>query len=163
MKTLIIYSTTYGYTKECAEELSKKIIGSDIVDLKSIKDAKALLQAYDTIIIGSSIYMGQISKVLNQFLKENIELLKTKKIALFLCCGLAEKYEETMNTVFSKELIDIAIAKEFFGGVLNIEKMKFIHKIIAKLMKKVIEKEGLSEVKPIDENIDKLVEKLKYK
>lgn len=160
MKTLIIYSTTYGYTKECSEKLSQKIMDSDIVDFKSIKDVRTLIQSYDTVIIGSSIYMGQISKGFNKLLNDNLELLKTKRVALFLCCGFAEKYEETMTNVFPKELLDLAIAKECFGGILNEEKMKFIHKIITKLIKKVAEKEGIPEAKPIPENIDKLVEKL---
>src|SRR5665648_535004 len=135
MKTLIIYASTYGYTKECVEKLKELIDGEVIItDIK--KDDVPSSDEFDNIIIGGSIYMGQIHKKLKEYCTANLNLLLNKKIALFLCCGLPENFDETIKNCFPTELLEAAIAKECFGGELRTEKMRIEHKMISGLMQR---------------------------
>src|SRR5665648_937266 len=94
MKTLIIYASTYGYTKECVEKLKELIDGEVIItDIK--KDDVPSSDEFDNIIIGGSIYMGQIHKKLKEYCTANLNLLLNKKIALFLCLSLIHISEPT--------------------------------------------------------------------
>jgi len=49
-----------------------------------------------------------------------------------------------------------ALAKECFGGILRTERMNFVHKMIAILMKKSAAKEGKEAIKQMPENIAKM-------
>lgn len=155
MKTLIIYSTKYGSTEKCAKMLSEKLTGRvELVNIK--KDSIPDLNQYNKIIIGGSIYIGKIQKEITEFCEKNIHILKDKIIGLFICCGLPEKVD--LGIYFPKELIEIAVIKEVFGGELNKEKMNLIDKMITNIMEKATAKEGNKEVAIIQENINKLAE-----
>lgn len=157
MKTLIIYGTTYGYAEKCAESLAKKM--KDGVDVVNIKDNKNIvLSQYDKIIIGGSIYMGQIQKQVKAFCIHHQDELTSKKLGLFICCGFPENIDQHMKNAFTKELMDAAIIKECFGGELNIEKMNFLHRFITKIVSKETSKEGKNTVLTLTENIDKLAD-----
>lgn len=137
MKTLVIYSTKHGCTELCAEKLSGQLLGS--VDLYSLKSKKVPeLTLYDNIIIGGSIYMGKIQKEVSEFCNQNLELLKKKKLGLFICCmGEGETAEKQLETSFPKELLDIAVVKSNFGGMFDFKKMNFMERTIVKKVSKI--------------------------
>ncbi len=61
MNTIIIYSSKYGCTKDCANILKNKLSDNiTIVDINN--NNKIELSKFDKIIIGSSIYAGSVSK-----------------------------------------------------------------------------------------------------
>jgi len=155
MKTMIIYSSTYGYTKECAEKL-KEYLSGEVIVVNATIDVIPQLEETDNVLIGGSIYMGQIQKNMKEFCASNVVLLKDKRLGLFLCCGLPEKFEQAMKDAFPEELLNKAIAKECFGGELRTEKMNLFHKIIAIVMKKSATKEGKEPIKQMSENIAKM-------
>lgn len=156
MKTLIIYASTYGYTKECADKVKELIQGE--VTVSNIKTDKIPeIEDFDNVVMGGSIYMGQIHKKLKEYCTANLDKLLKKRIAFFLCCGLPENFEETIKNCFPKELLDRAIAKECFGGELRIEKMNLAHKMIAGLMQRAV-KPGTPETMGLPENMTKLAE-----
>src|SRR5674476_716644 len=103
MKTMIIYSSTYGYTKECAERLKENLLGEVIVVNPTI-NVITQLDEIDNVIIGGSIYMGQIQKNIKEFCASNVTLLKDKRLGLFLCCGLPDKFEQAIKDAFPEEL-----------------------------------------------------------
>lgn len=137
MKVLIIYSTKYGTSEKCAKLLKDKLNGE--VELINIsKNSEVDLSKCDKIIIGGPIYMGTMQNKITEFCNANIETLKNKKVALFACSMFGgEKGEENMKNNFSNELKNIVVSMKLFGGELNIDKMKFIDKVITKMVKKV--------------------------
>jgi len=155
MKTIIIYSTTYEYTKECAEMLKEYLLGEVIV-VNVTSDVIPQLNEIDNVLIGGSIYMGQIQKNMKEFCTSNVALLKDKRLGLFLCCGLPDKFEQAMTDAFPEELLKRALAKECFGGILRTERMNFVHKMIAIFMKKSAAKEGKEAIKQMPQNISKM-------
>lgn len=132
MKTLIAYTTKYGATAKCVEMLERKLKGAvDVVDLQK---SKALdLTQYDKIIIGGSIYAGSIQKQVTDFCNQNLALLQTKKIALFISCMSEPAAPAQIQKSFPQELLDIAVFKGSLGGEFNFSKMNFIEKMIIKV------------------------------
>lgn len=137
MKTLILYTTRHGCTETCATKLQHQL--SRDAELVNIKKQKPInLDDYETIIIGGSIHAGQIQKKIKKFCQENLETLKQKKLALFLCCmEEGDKAQQQFQNAYPAELIQHATATAIFGGEFNFEKMNFIEKAIIKKIAKI--------------------------
>ncbi|HBL83394.1 MAG: hypothetical protein A2Y17_04465 [Clostridiales bacterium GWF2_38_85] len=157
MKTLIIYSTTYGFTEDCINDLQKQLNG-ETKAINIMKESGVDLQDFDKVVIGGSIYMGQVQKQLKTFCEQNLDKLKQKKVALFLCCGFVDNFEQNLQNNFPAKLINSAFAKQCFGGELRLDKMKFTHKMITKMMKKMTAKDNKPEPVKISGNIKTLAE-----
>jgi menaquinone-dependent protoporphyrinogen oxidase len=155
MKTLIVYATKYGFTGDCVEKLKVKLDG-DNTAVNVLTGTVPELSGYDNIIIGGSVYMGQINKKLKEFINQNLDTLLQKRVALFVCCGLPDNLEATLKNAFPEELQKKAVAVECFGGVLDTGKMKMADKMITTMIKKAVANEGKPEPAPLPENIDKL-------
>jgi menaquinone-dependent protoporphyrinogen oxidase len=158
LKTLIVYASTYGFTEDCVKTLCRQINGSTLA-VNIIKTKDVNFDEFDTVVIGGSIYMGQIQKQVNDFCVLNIETLKQKNIALFLSCALTENFEVNIKNSFPTDLIAKSFYKSHFGGELRLEKMKFAHKMITNLMQKAMQNENTAN-KPQIENISFLAEKI---
>lgn len=152
MRVLIAYGTKYGSTEKCATLLAQKIVGEvDLVNLK-VKEIEDITE-YDKIIIGTSVYAGRVFKEVTKFCKENLDLLKKKKVSIFTCGMLdGQKAEEQFNNCFPNELLQSVVAKGCLGGEFNFDKMGFADKIIAKMVSKA-QKSNTSTISK--ENIDK--------
>ena len=84
MKTLILFASRYGATEEIAYML-KSAIGGDVT-LCNVRDRGVSLEGYDTVIIGSCVYMFKLDKHIKRFLRRNEKALLGKKLGLYLCC-----------------------------------------------------------------------------
>ena len=132
MNTLIVYATKHGTSEKCAKRLKEELNGEvDLVNLE--KMSKIDLDLYDRVVIGGSVYAGRIRKPVSQFCLQNLEELSKKRIGLFLC-GIAdgEDADKELNSIYPPELLKAAVAKEFFGGEVNIDQMNFLEKFIMK-------------------------------
>ncbi len=144
MKTLIIYATEHGSTKKCAEILLEKLTGQ--VDLYNVKDKKSPeLSQYDNVIIGGSIYMGRIQKELSEFTAKNLNVLKNKKVGLYICCMNKNEAENQLNSAFPEELLKCSIVQKSFGGEFNFKKMNFFERFVIKIVSKSLSKEKTKE------------------
>lgn len=79
MKTLLLYKTVHGSTKQYAEWIHEEISDSVIANL-DVFDTKSL-SAYNTVIIGSYVQGGKIPAI--EFMQNNWNILKMKKVVLF--------------------------------------------------------------------------------
>lgn len=139
MKTLIVYATKHGFTKECAIKLSKKLDGDfDILNLKENKIST--IEQYDSVIIGGPIYAGQIIKEVKEFCEKNLNQLSDKKIGLFVC-GMSDKDKMNLylEQAFPEKLRSNALAKGDFGGSFVFKSMNFFERFIIKHMCKTNE------------------------
>ncbi|MCC0629222.1 flavodoxin domain-containing protein [Clostridioides sp. ES-S-0108-01] len=136
MNTIIIYSSKYGCTKDCANILKNKL--SDNVTIVDINDnnTKIELSEFDAIIIGSSIYAGLVSKKIRVLCNDNIELLNKKQVGIFICCGFSEQSDKYLKSNFPSSLLESANAIGIFGGEARLEKMNFLDKLIMKSVTK---------------------------
>ena len=155
--SLIIYASDHGTVEKCAKELFVQLDGKvDLCNL-NIRNSNPDLSTYDTIIIGGSIHSGKIQNVIAQFCEENIDLLSTKNIGLFInCLYSGEKAQQQLDEAFPALLNSVAVARDYFGGEINDLKLSYWEKIITKQM---IEQENLV-VKLSKERIDKFAIKM---
>lgn len=92
-KVLIIYSSTDGHTLKICNRLKQTIEQSgQPVTLVSVEQSGEVdLQAFDKIVIGASIRYGKHSKLVVDFIRENLHLLETKPNAFFSVSIVARK------------------------------------------------------------------------
>jgi len=131
MKNCILYTTKHGSTEKVALLLKEKLKAeTDIINLKKNKNPS--ISDYDTLILGASVYMGKIQKQMRKFIREHINDLLNKNIALFIMAGQKEKAQEALENNFSTALSDHATVKDHFGHEMILEKMNFIEKAAIK-------------------------------
>ena len=154
MKTLIIYASKYGCVADCATDLKSKLSGDvTLVDVKKM-DKDLDLDNFETIIIGGSVYIGNIAKELKSFCRGNLELLCRKKLGLFLCCGQVDQANEFFENNFQLRLLKHAQITECFGGEARPEKMNLVDSSLLK----AVTKGDFSSFEILDKNIEKFAE-----
>lgn len=132
MKSLILYTSSHGTTEKAALLLKENLKGgADVINLK--KNPRLDISGYDLIVIGSSVHIGNIPKRMKDFIEKNLDVLKSKKLGLFLCCMKEnDEAKEQFETAFSKELREASISNGLFGGEFLFEKMNFLQRAIVK-------------------------------
>ena len=132
MATLILYTSKYGSTVKCAEALAKKLKGQ--VDVKPLTDNMPELTGYDKVVLGGSIYAGNIQKEMKAFAAKYIDTLLSKRIALFVCCMSEENAEMQIKAAFPESLVTKAVAMARLGGGFTYSTMKGFDKFIMKMV-----------------------------
>ncbi len=139
MNTLIVYGSKYGTTKKCAEMLKKELEGDvHIVNIREKDDID--IGKYETVIIGSPVYLGEIDKGIKKFCYQNIKGLQNKKIGLFICCMNPQESEKQIRQNFPKTLLENAMVREDFGGEFHMEKMSLAERWTIRAVAKALAK-----------------------
>lgn len=135
MKSIIIYATKHGSVENAAKILKSKMNG-DVLLVNVMKESLPSLEAYDTVILAGSIYMGQIQKQLTNYINTNLSALMQKRIGLFICAASPEQEARVkeLETSFPIELYSRAICKDVFGYELNFAKLNFFEKLIMRMV-----------------------------
>ncbi|NLJ01120.1 MAG: flavodoxin [Bacteroidales bacterium] len=156
--TLIVFASNHGAVEKCARELFRVMDGKvDICNLNR-REFTPDLSKYDSIIIGGSIHYGKIQKVIADFSIKNRDLLVSKHLGLFISCLFSgEKAQQQLDNAYPDELNRHAAVRDYFGGEVNIKKLRFWERIITNQM---IENEDLV-VKLSKEKIHRFAETLK--
>ena len=136
MKILIVYTSKYGCTSDCANSLKKKLPGNiTLADITKVP-MQVDINDYDTIIIGGSVYIGRVSKNLRAFCERNLDDLLKKNIGVFLCSALTDQFNDTLKNNFPLLLLDNAKTTKLFGSEARLEKMNFMDKMMIKAITK---------------------------
>lgn len=132
MKIAIIFATSRGTTEKAVHMLRNHL--QHDVDIFNLKTKPAInLDAYDAIILGSSIHAGAIQAKMKKFMEANLSKLVNKKLGLFLCCmEQGDKAQQQFDTGFPEELRKQSIANGLFGGELIFANMNFFERFIVK-------------------------------
>ena len=89
MKSVIIYKGKYGATRQYAEWLGAALH----LPLKTPEELQeADIKMHDFIILGSSVYIGKL--LIRDWIKLYADVLKNKKILLFVVCGNNNQKEQ---------------------------------------------------------------------
>ena len=156
MKTAIIYCSKHGATRKIAEEMAAGLFLKNVrlYDLNetSVDD----LKQYQVVIIGGSIYFGQIQKKIKTFCNENMEILMQKNLGLFISCLTKEQEQEEFDNAFPESLRKHAVAKGLMGGELIYKKLSLLEKIAIKFVGKDSTDVHEINYKAIDEFIEKI-------
>lgn len=153
-KTIIIYSSKYGFTKTYAQWLSEELS----CEMLSAKKANAsTLTGYDTIIYGGGLYAGTVSGI--KLLTENISLLKDKNIVIFTC-GLADPKNEnnvthirnSLSSVFSEEAMAHIRHFHLQGGI-DYSRLSLLHRAMMAMMNKMLKSKSPEELTEEDKGM----------
>ena len=130
MKTVVIYESGTGFTKQYAQWISEEL-HRDCVNRKKISKKEIL--NYDRIIYGGWIFGGQIMG-----LKEIREI--SSPFAVFAVGCSPSNFEEVTNQIKIMNTVGLENQIPFFylEGGLHFEKLGFFKKFILKAIKKVV-------------------------
>lgn len=143
-KTIILYQSKYGATKQYAEWLSQKL-ECDMIETKSAKIND--LAGYDTIILGGGIYANGIAGI--SFLKKNYSALKDKKVAVF-AVGASPYDKKAMDGIIEHNLKgDMAGIPCFYcRGAWKESLMTFRDRTLCKMLKSSLAKKDSATYEP---------------
>lgn len=158
MKSILIYATKYGSAAEVANRI-KTELGEETELCNIMKSSVPPLNAYDTVILGGSIYIGRVQKQITEYCSGHLSELLKKNVGLFLCAGETKEdaQQKEIQTNFPETLYQHAAAKEVLGYAYSFEKMKFFDKVIMKKMKG----DSISTAEYYDERIASFAQALK--
>ncbi|MBI5681319.1 MAG: flavodoxin domain-containing protein [Methanobacterium sp.] len=160
MKALVVYGTRWGTATEIAQEISKVIkdegIEADLVDARGLKNFD--VSPYDLVVVGSGIKMGKWTKGSLKFLKNYKSDLASKKVALFVTCGAANKedtqeegWEKYLKKVAADNLVNPPVDLGLFGSVYDPDANHgLLFKFTNRFIKKDLEKQGIDTTKRQD-------------
>lgn len=160
MTTLVVYATKYGFTEQCAKVLAANL-NEEVRLINIANESINDISMYKKIIIGSPIYAGMLNKKVKKFCLENLGVLLNKKVGLFVTCSTAGKEAIVqMEKAFEENLYESAVAKNYFGGKIDLDKAGFFDKLIIKMVSKA-DQDGVKRNDGIIvENIDEFINKI---
>lgn len=133
MRTLIIYTSSTGFTKRYAEWIADEISGEVIRLKEAKKKGNEFFQGYDSIVYGGWLMGGKVSKV--EWFKEKMSAWKNKKLAVF-CVGASPiespEVSKTLDNNFSEE-VRKKVKVVYCQGGLDYDKMSFLMKTMMKM------------------------------
>jgi len=134
MKTIILYATKYGATREIARRIADRMDDAATHDLgqSSIPD----IAEFDCIVVGSSIYAGMIRKEVKVFLSQNADTLSSKRFGLFLSGMDVSGEKRFFDSNIPQSILQNAKATSFFGGIFDPQKAGFMERLIMKAASK---------------------------
>ncbi|KNC10913.1 protoporphyrinogen oxidase [Klebsiella sp. RIT-PI-d] len=145
MKTLILFSTRDGQTREIAafiaSELKEQGIYSDLVNLNRTDDIDWAL--YDRVVIGASIRYGHYHPALESFIKKHLHALESLPGAFFsvnLVARKAEKRTPQTNSYTRKFLLSSPWQPTLcavFAGALRYPHYRWYDRMMIRLIMKM--------------------------
>lgn len=131
--TAIVYMSKHGTTGKVASRIKELLIDEDVALINLNEQKRPDLSQCKRVIIGGSIHMGKVQRELQEFCRQNLEVLKTKNLGLFLCCMYdGEKATEQFNNAFPEELREAAKTTALMGYELYFDRMNFIERAMTK-------------------------------
>lgn len=150
MKILIVYGTKYGTTQKAAQMIEKELPGEvDLVNLKDEKEPDVCV--YDVILIGASVYGGNIQREVRSFLDHQKQDLLSKPYGIFIAAGNDLEVQRNYRVYVGKTMYDHAEIREYIGYSYDFSKMNFFEKTIIKKVAKVTESVERIETRAINE------------
>jgi len=133
--TAIIYMSKHGTTEKLALLIKELLMDEEITLINLDKHETIDLLFCDRVIIGSSIHMGQVEKQIYNFCRQHADILKSKKLGLFLCCMYeGKKSPEQFNHAFPKDILAASKSKALMSYELYFEQMNLIERTMTKKM-----------------------------
>jgi menaquinone-dependent protoporphyrinogen oxidase len=141
-KVLVAYASKYGATAEIAEKIGAVLrqagLDADVLPVERVGD----LAPYDTVVLGSAVYMGQWRKEAVTFLEANEQALAARPVWLFSSGPTGEgdpvklvngwRFPTAQQPIAERlKPRDIAV----FHGLLDTKKLNLAEKLVIKGVK----------------------------
>jgi len=145
VKTLILFSTRDGQTREIAaflaSELKEQGIYADVVNLNRTEEIA--WHEYDRVVIGASIRYGHFHPALDRFVKKHLAMLNTLPGAFYsvnLVARKAEKRTPQTNSYTRKFLLNSPWQPQLcavFAGALRYPRYRWYDRFMIRLIMKM--------------------------
>lgn len=162
MNILIAYTSKNGSTASCVERLERGLSGLDVT-VANLADGLPDASQFDMVIVGAGVHHHRFPAPVKQFLRGQMDVLKEKKLGLFLLCGIAEEQNYYLEKLFPAALRERAFEIAFFGGSLRYDGLKFWDKFFVWNLRSLIVESDMSEGEYIasmpgllPENVDRM-------
>ena len=134
-KTAVLYRSSYGSTKLYAQHIAS-ILDADLYDLALSKEMDFC--KYDTVVFGGGLYAGKVNGI--KFLKSNTDMLAGKNLVVFTVgigdptvAANARQILKGVNRALPKDLMKTVHIFSFRGS-LDFKSLKFMHRMIMKMV-----------------------------
>jgi len=128
MTSIILYTSKKGSTKKCAQYVHAQ---NKKTELCSLSDFQGEISRYDSLVLCSPIYFGQVPKKVRLFLQRNEEIILQKKVYIILNAMNMDAYDTVLKSNFSDRLR--AQAKIVYGGgAYYFDKLNWLEKIVVR-------------------------------
>lgn len=139
MKILIAVAGKTGTALKCGALLARLLPGAQVADLELDRPDPA---AYDAVIVGGAVRMGQLHRKARAFLEQNEAALLTRPFGCFVCCAFAGRGEEYLQKNIPPALLAHAAAARCVGGELDPKRLNGMDKFIVGRLARSMEKEA---------------------
>jgi len=130
-KGAILYSSRYGATRQYAEWLAEELKWP-LLKAESITTQD--LASYDTLLIGSSVYIGKL--LVKSWLKSHEPALRNKDLLFFIVCGTPASERQQQETIARTNILNNLLRKGnvfFLPGRLTIRNLSWKHRFLLKM------------------------------
>lgn len=139
-KTLVVYESKYGTTKQYAKWLAGEL-GADLRERREATEGE--LGNYDTLIFGGGLYAGGVLGL--SFFKKNYDNIRGRRIALFTC-GLGDPAVAD-NIKNIREGLEKSLGTEILGeiklfhlrGAMDYSRLNLLHRSMMSMVRKAVE------------------------
>jgi menaquinone-dependent protoporphyrinogen IX oxidase len=131
MKGIVLYKSKYGATKQYANWIGKEL-GIPVSQIDNIKPG--LLDQFDYLILGSSVYIGKL--LIAKWLKEKEKILEDKKLYFFVVCGTPPDKTDQLNSY-----LDVSVPENirrnsdvfFLPGKMILKELSWLDRMLLKM------------------------------
>lgn len=145
MKTLILFSTRDGQTREIAAFLASELkdlgIESDMVNLNHTEDVA--WHHYNCVVIGASIRYGHFHPTVNCFIKKHLQTLNSLPSAFFSVNLVARKPEKRtpQTNIYTRKFLSNSPWQpqccSVFAGALHYPRYRWFDRLMIRLIMKM--------------------------
>jgi len=167
LKIAIVYTTTGGTTKECANLLARQLERHSVTVADMEEGTE--LSGFDMIVVGFPIRMGKAARRARKFFIDNADILKKSSVGYFICCGFVDCFEDYREKVIPRALAESAFEIACFGGSLEPSRFRGLDRFAVKAVRSEIlgggengeSRADMSLPTIMDENIAQFADRMK--
>lgn len=137
MKILIAYAGKSGGTHQMCTLLASLLPNHTVTLLDLNKDTLAPSD-FDYLVLGGAVRYGRLHRAVRKYVKTYREEICRLPHTLFLCCAFAEQFENYVDMVYPRDVVEKADEALYFGGELKPENQRGIERFIAKTVRNSI-------------------------
>ena len=137
MKILIAYTTKTGTAREGAELLASLLTNCEVT-VCDLALTSPVPTEFDYVVLGCPVRMARCDKVMRAYLKKWAGTIEKLPHALFLCCAVADQFENYLEFIYPAGLLESAEHKCYFGGTLDLARQKGLDKILVRMMRNAV-------------------------
>ena len=153
MKTVILYESSHGTVRWCAEKIQSLIDGEvQLVDLRKQKSPD--LSGVSRIVLGASVHAGRLSGGVAKYMRRHESELTGRTLGLFLCS--MEKSRQQFDDLYPETLRSRAVAQGIFGGRMEPEKLNPLLRFVVRKVQGSLEAQDTVDVSAIEAFADRL-------